>query len=283
MKFVLALIVVILSGQGLGAPPPRGTSICGEDCDFSENRTKRKLERVQRIPLEIGPKSGFQKKRRPQRARPASNLPVHYQGLSVGRSQTSEGVVFVSKSKYPKLQGVGVGEMFDALIEQAIKASPSVATPVRAIALSGPLRGSLLFGEAKLDTELKRILFSFTELRNESGKSYHVRAAGLDSLGRVGLEGEYHSETAKFFFAELGAAAAAAIVDSTTKRSQNLIGNWVEEPSLSNAGKKGAVTALSRTAERIAERARSAPEYTEISGYQIIKILLQEDPIEKET
>jgi hypothetical protein len=149
------------------------------------------------------------------------------------------------------------------------------------MAVGGPFKGGLFLGEATLDRELKRILFNFTKLRlKDQDAVYTLKAAGLSPRGSIGLEGEYVSQTGKFFIAELASAAAAGFVDSTVNRNQTTFGTYVQEPSLANSGKTAAVTALSKTTDRMAEAARSAPEYTKVPGYQEIQIIIQDDPVE---
>lgn len=210
-----------------------------------------------------------------------TNLPSYYQNVDRSHFASSERVVFVPKSSSPRLPGINTGDLLNAIVEQSLKASPSVPTPIRAILVSGHHKGALLIGEARLDQELKRVLLTFKMLRIGGDRLYTIQASGLSLAGQIGLEGDYHSETGKFFLAELGSATAAAVADSTIQRSQNIQGNWVQEPSLSNSAKQGVVTSLSRTADRMAEKVRAAPEWTEIPGYQEIKIIITEEPKER--
>jgi hypothetical protein len=166
--------------------------------------------------------------------------------------------------------------MFQAIIEQELKASPQVPTPIRAIVMSGNLRGGAFLGEAVLDRELKRILLQFKKVRTRDGKIYPIKASGLSVRGSVGLEGDYHTQSGKFFAAEMLAATSAGFLDATIQRNQTSFGTFVQEPSLSNTSKTGAVTALSRTADRMAESARQAPEYTTLEGMQAIQIIVEE-------
>lgn len=209
-----------------------------------------------------------------------SNLPSYYAGLDRSEMHSSDKVVFVPSNTGVKLSGVKSGDIFSAVIEQEIKASPNVPTPLVARVTSGSLQGGIFVGEATLDKDLKRVLISFSKVRTERGQSYSVKAQGLSVRGSVGLEGEYSSNSGKFFLAELGSATAAGIVDSTINRQQTVNGGYVQEPSLSNSAKTGAVSALSRTADRMAESARQAPEYTFVEGYQKIQVIVQDDPTE---
>ena len=209
-----------------------------------------------------------------------TNLPGYYQGIDRSEMKASDRVMYVPQNSSVKLLSVKSGDEFYAIVEDEIKASPSVPTPIRATVVSGALKGGFFIGEATLDRELKRILLTFTKVRSRSGQIYAVKATGKAPKGTVGLEGEYHSQAGTFFVAELASATAAGFLDSTINRNQNALGNYVQEPSLQNSAKAGAVTALSRTADRMAEQVRQAPEYTDIEGYQPIKIIVQDDPTE---
>ena len=212
---------------------------------------------------------------------PASNLPGYYAGVDRSAVEASEKVVFVPKSHDPTLKGLKSGDVVWAVVEQEITASPEVPTPIRAIAMSGPFKGAYFVGEATLDRELKRVLLSFSKLRLKNNDSvYAVKAAGLSPRGSIGLEGEYVSQTGKFFVAELASAAAAGFVDSTINRGQTALGSYVQEPSLMNAGKTAAVSALSKTTDRMANAVRQAPEFTHLQGYHEIQIMIQDSPVE---
>src|SRR5690606_34646938 len=110
--------------------------------------------------------------------------------------------------------------------------------------------------------------------------TYTLRATGLAPSGQVGLEGEHHTQEGKFFVGEILAATAAGVADATTQRTQTALGTFQTEPTLANAGKQGAVNALSKTAERMAERARTAPEYTEIEAEREVQNLIEQSPVE---
>jgi len=210
-----------------------------------------------------------------------TNLPNYYAGVDRDEIEASEKVIFVPKSHDPRLKGFKSGDVIWAVVEQEITASPELPTPIRAIATSGPFKGAYFVGEATLDKELKRVLFNFSKLRPKGeDEVYTVKAAGLSPLGSIGLNGEYVSQTGKFFIAELASAAAAGFVDSTINRNQTALGTYVQDPSLANSGKGALVTALSKTTDRMAESVRQAPEYTHIQGYQEIKIMIQDDPVE---
>lgn len=215
-----------------------------------------------------------------QVAAPDSNLPRYYQGIDRSEMKSSDRVVFVPQNGSVKLRGVRSGDQFYAVVEQRIKASPSVPTPIRAMVTSGKLKGGFFVGEATLDRELKRILLTFSRVRSVDGKTFVIKATGLATDGSIGLEGEYHSQAGTFFVAELASATAAGFLDSTINRNQNGLGNYVQEPSVQNSAKSGAVTALLRSADRMAEQARQAPEFTEIAGYQNIHVIVQDDPVE---
>lgn len=212
---------------------------------------------------------------------PSGNLPDYYRGLDRSDIKASERSVYTSPTGTIKLKEIKTGDVIQAIIEQQIKASPGVPTPIRAIALSGPFRGAVFLGEAILDRELKRILFSFHRLRIRGREeTYTLKASGLSPGGSVGLEGQYVSQSGKFFLGELASATAIGVVDANINRTQTNFGTYIQEPSLANVGKQGTITALSRTADRFAEGARNAPEYTELPGFQEIQIIIQDDPTE---
>lgn len=309
-KQYLLLIVFCISANA-ALPPPQGTTVQSENqYSFDEkplswyditgrvdnrSRLKQEFERSESLKQSELLKSKQNKQLSNRKKLVSSdsiktskssteidstNLPSYYQGIDRSSFKASDKVMYVPQNAIVKLGSVRSGDIFHAVVEQRIKASPGVPTPIRAMVTSGGLKGGFFIGEATLDRELKRILFVFNKVRSSSGKAYNVRAAGLSPQGSIGLEGEYHSQAGSFFVAELASATAAGMLDSTIARNQNVLGNYVQEPSLSNSAKTGAVTALSRTTDRMAENVRQAPEFTEIEGYQPIQIIVQDDPTE---
>jgi len=271
------LVIVVLSTLSYG----QGISLCPkEGCDPPQ--IKKEKRQIAESEKKVVVKDLIQvKKASILRNQENSNLPQYHQGVDRSDAKASEKVMYVATNKSPYLNGLKSGDVIRASIEQAMVASPSVPTPIRAMALNGPFKNSFFLGEATLDRELKRVLLNFTKLRIQNqNTTYALKAQGLSLSGSVGLVGEYHSEAGKFFVAELAAATAAGYLDATTTRNQNAYGNYVQEPSVTNATKQGAVTALSRTADRAAEASRNAPEYTEVEGYQEIQIIITEDPTE---
>ena len=207
------------------------------------------------------------------------NLPS-YMTTDQRRAASTDGFVIVAeKPTGALLPGLRAGDLLQAVLDQSIKASPSVPTPIRARVMGGKFRGALIVGTATLDKELKRILLSFERLRLPGAEtSYALKATGLAPSGQVGLEGDHHSQAGAYFAGEIVAATAAGYADATTQRSQTMMGGFQVEPSAANAAKQGAVTALSKTADHMAEGTRSAPEYTEIEAGREIQILLTESP-----
>lgn len=305
--------LLFLSAIAQAEPPKKGRVMCeGSACsshdiptgsvieragEFAEDFTSRVKRRIE-IANEPRQKPTVQKAQlekgrvrvvRNTPARPAppsilTNLPAYFQGVDRSEVEANEKVVFVPKSSTQRLKGLASGDVVWVVVEQEIVASPSVPTPVRATAIGGPLKGSIFLGEATLDRELKRVCMSFTRLRlKDRDAVYALKASALSPRGSVCLDGDYVSQAGKFFVAELASAAAAGFVDSTVGRNQTALGTYVQEPTFANSGKTAAVTALSKTTERLAESARNAPEYTQLKGYQEIQLIIQDEPSEPGT
>lgn len=288
---ILLLCTVLLSNSFAQMTPPQGKSVSIDpayQADQGAVVTQKRLVNNEVKPLEKVEFSEKSKNKSSLKIHKSSavyqgnpgNLPTYYSGIDRSGMHSSDKVVFVPSNTGVKLSGVKSGDIFFAVIEQEIKASPNVPTPLVARVINGTLKGGLFVGEAILDKDLKRILINFNKVRTDRSQIYSVKAQGLSIKGSVGLEGEYSSNSGKFFLAELGSVTAAGVVDSTINRQQTVNGGYVQEPSLSNSAKTGAVSALSRTADRMAESARQAPEYTFVEGYQKIQVIVQDDPTE---
>lgn len=171
-----------------------------------------------------------------------------------------------------KFKGLRVGEVLTAEITEEVTVYPESKTPVRAVVTAGRLKDALLVGEATLEKNSKKVLINFKQFRLAKGEELYQLA------GYSLIEGEYHSNEKKFFLAEFLSAAAAGVADASINRSQNVLGNYVEEPSLDTTGKRALGAALNKSAERLAEKQRSAPEFTVIEGMTEISILITDQP-----
>ena len=232
-------------------------------------------------PVEVAPPKTERAVQKPKtkaqvtQAVPSGNLDTEILGKRSGYAADGAHVIVPTGKVSKTYPGLLLGEVFEAVIEESLFAFPDSNAPVRARVLSGKLRGGLFVGTATLEKNSKRILIDFSSFVPRSKKDlYQVSAQGLDARGILGVEGEYKSSEAKFFTAEFLAAAAASYADASIERSQNVLGNYVEAPGVDTMGKKALSGALSKSAERFAEKVRQAPAYSVLQGPVTIRVLV---------
>lgn len=208
----------------------------------------------------------------------AGNLPQEYGRR--GRYVADENpVVLPTQKSGVGLSGLKIGEVIEASIPESVFAFYESRLPIRAIVSRGAMKGAVLIGEASLERNSKRIVIDFKKLRGEnSSELWVLQGSSLDSKGVIGLPAKIISNEGKYFTAELLAAAAAGYADASIQRSQNTMGNYVETPSADTINKKALTSALSRTADRFAEKIKAAPEYAILEGPVSIQILITEPP-----
>jgi hypothetical protein len=211
------------------------------------------------------------------------NIPKYMMRHDLNNEHYSVGALVVnSKEILEKISGVRDGDVLYASLPQKIKASPQAATSIRVTLLSGTRRGSLLMGTATLDPELKRVFLTFNKFRsNEDDEVYALEAEGQNLDGERGIEGEYHTEEGKFFLASLVTGFLGVLADSSVNRNQTVTGGWTQEPSLSNSALTSAGATLVQQGSRLAQKAESAPQYTQTDGNQVIRVMIKSDPIRK--
>lgn len=194
------------------------------------------------------------------------------------RSEDTQ-VILPSSPKGVRLKSIRIGDVIKAEIPESLFAFPESKAPIIAKVKNGDLKGSLFIGEATLERNSKRILVEFKKYRPASGlEDYQLLASVLDAKGVLGLEGQYVNQEPSFFAAEFLAAGAAGYADASVERSQNSFGNYVEAPTADTLGKKALSSALSKTAEKFAEKIKSAPEYSILEGPVEIQILIIDQP-----
>lgn len=171
------------------------------------------------------------------------------------------------------------GEMYSARIKQSVLAFNEGKAPVAALLTDKRGRDIILIGEATLEKNSKRILIDFKNARLEnSSELFDFKGVAMDQDGTLGLAGEYYSGESKYFVAELAAAAAAGFADASIRRPTNAFGNQIDEQSIDTSSKKAIGSALTRTADRSAEKVRAAPEYSVFKGPNSIKVLVSDQP-----
>ncbi|MFV3409660.1 hypothetical protein ACNH6C_13695 [Bdellovibrio bacteriovorus] len=215
-------------------------------------------------------------KRKAEVPRVTGNLDAEFKGNIIHQAEGSHVVLPASKVKLTH-PGLRPGDALTAVIEESLIAFPDSKIPVRARIVKGPLKDSVVLGEASLEKNSKRITIEFKRfLARGEETEYAILAQAHDSKGVPGVEGEYVTEEKKFFMAEFFAAFAAGMADASIRRSQNAWGNYVEEPGMDTTTKSAGAAALSKSADRLAERARSAEAYAVLQGPIVIKVLVLE-------
>lgn len=208
------------------------------------------------------------------------NLPSYYSKYSRNPSFGENPVIVPTQLRKQIFSGVRLGDTIPARIDSGLLAFPDSKVPVRAVVTQGPFKGSVFLGEASLEKNSKRIMVQFNRFRPErETTSYSMSGNAYAVDGMLGLEGKHHSGEAKYFTAELIAAFAAGYADSLVEREKTPFGQTIEEPSVANAGRKATANAMSRTADRFAEKTRTASEFVTLTGPVRIDILIQDQPI----
>jgi hypothetical protein len=215
----------------------------------------------------------------PQKQRSGS---VRSHGSSWSNVVQGNPIVLPAQPVSRELESLLPGEMQFARIKQSVLAFNEGKAPVAAYLTDDRGRDIILIGDATLEKNSKRILVDFKTARLEgSSELFEFKGVAMDGDGTLGLEGDYHSGESKFFAAEFAAAAAAGFADSSINRPTNVFGNQQEERSLDTSGKKAIGSALTRTADRFAEKVRQAPEYSVLKGPMTIKVLVVDQPRRK--
>lgn len=210
----------------------------------------------------------------------SGNLPAEYRGRAISSFRASENpVILPSSAQKAVFPGLPFGEALDAEIPESVIAFPESKAPVRAVVSRGKLKGAILLGEATLEKNSKRITVEFKKFRlSQKSESFSLQAVAMDRQGILGLGGNYQSGEAKYFSAELIAALAAGYADASVERNVTPFGHTQEPNTTANAGRKAVAGALSRTADRFAEKVRSATEFSVLEGPVAIRILIQDQP-----
>jgi hypothetical protein len=209
-----------------------------------------------------------------------SNLPEYYFDesrspfiVSEEKNQTSWFIERETGSPKPKSLYPGKSAFIE--ISQDIVATPNVPSPIKAQIKDGDLEGAIIFGEAKLEDDLNRVLISFKSLRYED-ETYSIQARVIDHMGAVGVKGEYIAENRGVIAGGFLSTFFSVFADSSVERHRNEQGNYVDEPIISNAAKKGLSGALAKSADRMMDRAQRMPGYTVVKGPTLVQVIFDD-------
>jgi hypothetical protein len=209
----------------------------------------------------------------------SGNLPAYHSRTPRDPSYGENPVIVPSQARKQIFGSIRLGDIVPARIDSGLLAFPDSKIPVRAIVTQGRLSGSVFLGEASMEKNSKRIVVQFNRFRPErEAASYALTGTAYGQDGLLGMEGKHHSGETKYFTAELLAAFAAGYADSMVDREKTPFGQTIDEPSVANAGRKATANAMSRTADRFAEKVRTAPEFVTLTGPVRIDILIQDQP-----
>lgn len=168
------------------------------------------------------------------------------------------------------------GSKFKALINADLIAYKDSKSPVDAIILDGEFKGYKLIGNATMDDQTKRISIVFNNLRSREDVLFQTQAVVKDRDGNMGLDATHESFYWNYFVAETILNTASGFADAKTERSRNVLGQYETVPGVDASVKQGAATGLSKSADRIGERLRSAPEYVTAKGPFVVQVLVIE-------
>lgn len=170
------------------------------------------------------------------------------------------------------------GDIFDCRIYQDIIGYVGSVSPVRAEIASGPYKGYLFVGNATMDPKTKNLLVQFHKIRSPDGVVVvNITATVHSSTGELGLTGTVTSHYWQFFFASVLASAAEGYAEATVQRQRDFFGQFQNTPTVENAGKTGIARGASQTAEIMADKMKSAPEFTTVRGPIHTKIFIIDD------
>ncbi|MFZ3229923.1 MAG: TrbI/VirB10 family protein [Pseudobdellovibrio sp.] len=168
-----------------------------------------------------------------------------------------------------------IGTKFKALINSNIKAYANSISPIEALVLEGEYKGATLLGNATMDPNTKRIGIEFSLLRKRTGSgAFSIAGVVRDKDGENGLDGNYESFYWNYFAAETLLNVASGMANATTERNQQSNGGYVVTPTVDSASKQGVATGFAKSADRIGDRVRSAPEYVTARGPFVVQVLI---------
>lgn len=196
--------------------------------------------------------------------------------MARAHSDDASGTIIVpnikSGMKYTKIKP---GEVVEAEVMETLIALPDMKVPARAVIKNGPLKGTIFLGEASLEPNTKRVLVDFKGVRPPGDEDvYDIDGKALDLTGAIGIEGEYNSQEAKLFSAQFFLSLVTGWTEASISRDKNAWGTYQDVPGADTQAKRAVGEATSKSAERFAEKVKSAPAYSVVRGPTLIQVMI---------
>lgn len=208
----------------------------------------------------------------------AGNLPGFARRSDVNTLEVQQSPIHIAKDIKPYSSIVlGRGDIVSARITQDLIGYEGAESPVRAIITEGPYKDAWLIGNATLDKKTKNILIRFSTFRSQFSE---VRLEGsVHSVsGALGLKGEFNSNHWNYFWAEMLASGVSGYANALTERRRSVLGYSEIVPNPGSAANQAVAEAAAKTSDRLAERARDAPEFTVVRGPTEVQVFITKGP-----
>ena len=242
--------------------------------DLKKSKSNIDFELFKKEPTHTPLKASYRK------PRSIGNLPQKLIRGKISRPSlsTDNAIIFPKLAKLNKTT-FDVGDIFDCLITQDIKAYVGSISPIKAEVMSGPQKGLIFIGNATMDPKTKDIIIEFNTVRNISQNTKHSLKATLhSSSGELGLKGTFHSKYWQYFFATVLSRTAEGYAQASVERDRNIFGIYQEKPSPRNSGKSAVAEAAASTANLVSSRMKSLPEFVTKKGPIKTKVFITATP-----
>lgn len=207
-----------------------------------------------------------------------SNIPGYAQREAGSEASTSP----ILNSKYGAtsyLVGLNRGDVIEAVITDDIIGYNKSLSPVTALITEGKFKNGILVGNATLDPNTKAVLVGFDSIRPpKSTKNFRIMGQAQDLSGKLGIEGEYNSQFWNYYWGVFFSRMASGFASASMDRNKNIYGTYEVKPNLGNAVKNAQAEAATSSAEMLEDRAKSAPEYTKVTGPTFVKVTIVTEP-----
>lgn len=268
----LRVLIFLLLLKAGGAAAREGRSVCsqGPFCTCSPQE--------KRLPFQRGGKGNSQKELSP------SQLPSFYLQTSKSEGELSgaEEGSWKAEEKPEVLTNLLKGTRLRAWITKELWVSSGVPQPIQAQITQGEYQKARLLGQAERHPDIEdRVLLSFHTLHfpGRRKKNYTLEAVGMELSGASGLQGKVFSSTHQVLGAALLSNAGQAVTEASIPRQRNRWGEYVEEPSISQLGKKAASGAFSQMTQYFTNQLGKIPGFVQVPSFQVIEVEIQKTPV----
>lgn len=212
--------------------------------------------------------------------RPTGNLPSYLRNRKYSNMKSISTQTQIGNTTEKILRSAKIGDKYSIRVLHGVLAFPGEKSPVVAVVTQrGSLMGARIVGYSYLEPNSKKVCFNFKTI-TKSDTTYSFDASGVDGNEQMCIKGRYYSQDTEIFTGAFISSFIGAYFDAKAPSNTNIFGLENKDTRTDIAIKKGLGGAATRSADELFNRIKKSPEFSEVKGPFLMKIIVLSQALE---